>query len=132
MTSGSRESDDFIQKAVEALMGGANSESFSVLTDGELFGFGIALIALERGHKVARASWGNPGKYVFQQAGEEMFDPETHQPVPLKAHLVWKNDRGEFIPWTPSQDAVLAKDWFIGKSGDYTRGRPPAAEPIQN
>lgn len=125
-------SENFIQRAVEALMGGANNEAFSVLTDGELFGFGIALIAMERGHTVARAAWGNPGKYVFLQAGEEMFDPETHQPAPLKAHLVWKNDRGEFIPWTPSQDAVLARDWFIGKSGDYPYGRFPAAEPIQN
>lgn len=115
---------------LQALMG--DDENFTQLTDGELFGFSLALVAMRRGHMIARASWQIPGKYVILQPGEEMLDPETGAPARLKEHLVWKNAEGAFVPWTPSQDAILARDWFIGKSGDYKRRPPRTAEPIQN
>jgi hypothetical protein len=108
---------------------GVSDQDMSAMLEGEVFGFGIALAALERGFEVARLAWQNPGKYVFHQPGEEtMFDSRTG-PVILKPHLVWKNDKGEFIPWTPSQDAILAKDWFIGRSGEGPGSKPLTLSP---
>lgn len=125
-----RDHMNLADKAVKALLG--SDENFRELTHGDLFSFGIAQIAMDRGHMVARASWGNPGKFVFLQAGDQMYDPESGAPAQLKPHYVWKNDRGEFVPWVASNDALLANDWFIGKSGEYPYGRPPASEPIQH
>lgn len=118
------------EKMLQALLG--DDDSFHELTKDELFGFSLALAALRRGHMVARASWQIPGKYVMLQSGEEMLDPETGKPTIIKEHLIWKNAEGKFVPWTASQDAILAKDWFIGKSGDGPRRSLPSAEPIQH
>lgn len=129
------------EQAVHALLGA--DEKFAEFLGDELFGFGIAVIAMERGHHVARLDWKIPGKYVYLQCAGELFSVELaetehpdEQPNPavLKSFLAWRNGSGQLVPWTPSQDAVLAKDWFIGKSGEFNGGgkRPPSAEPIQN
>lgn len=120
------------EKAMQSLLG--VDEAFAELVNGDLFSFSIALVAMKRGHKVARASWRIPGKYVMLQSGEEMFDPDSGQPVQIKEHLIWKNAEGKFVPWSASQDAVLAEDWFIGESGEspVAGTQPPKAEPIQN
>lgn len=115
---------------LQSLVG--DGDDFQQMVEGELFSFSFALIALRRGHMVARNSWRIPGKYVILQPAEEMFDPETGAPVQIKEHLIWKNAEGKFVPWTASQDAILARDWFIGKSGDGPRRSLPSAEPIQN
>lgn len=127
------------ERSVHALLGA--DENFPEFLGDELFGFGIALIALQRGHKVARASWQNPGKYVFlvlssefsssrwrhHEINEESFPGHS---VAVKPFLCWKNDKGDLVPWTPSQDAILARDWFIGESGKYPQAEYPKKSPI--
>lgn len=112
---------------------GADDEQFLAMLTGEQFSFSVALMAVERGFTVARLAWKNPGKYVFYTGTVEFIQPsyEADERGTTQPFLMWKNDKGLFSPWFPSQDAVLAKDWFLGRSGDW--GKPfPAAEPIQN
>lgn len=89
------------------------------MSDKKLMDFSSALLYIKAGEVLARASWGNHGKYVYLQAEETgaSLDLVSGEPVTVNAHLAWRNDRGEHVPWAPSQDAVLANDWFIGVSG---------------
>src|SRR5215510_5689147 len=74
---------------------GADDEQFRDAIKDDLFSFSVALVAMKRGLHVARASWQQPGKYVFLQPAEEfIFDPSTGAPVPIKEHLCWKNGEG--------------------------------------
>ncbi|MEU6362188.1 Thoeris anti-defense Tad2 family protein [Streptomyces albidoflavus] len=81
--------------------------------------FSAALLALKGGAKVARASWKNPGKYVVLHPGGLVAHPLDGSAVREEEHLMWRNDTGRYVPWMPSQDAVLAADWFLGESGQY-------------
>lgn len=105
---------------------GEDDAQFRESLRGELFSFSVALMAMRRGLYVARSSWKVPGKYVFIQSPPTEFirDPATETTVPVKEHMVWRNGEGRLVPWAPSQDAALANDWFVGKSGDYPRSTP--------
>lgn len=88
----------------------------------QLMDFSLALRAMKSGQIVARLAWKNPGKFVCTMSCQ-FVDPDESKPeelVTMKRFLVWRNDAGEYVPWVPSQDAILAEDWFIGKSGDFS------------
>jgi hypothetical protein len=63
--------------------------------------FGQALEALERGHRVKRASWGG---YWFLQELSQLDQPT------IVAVLAETEDR---VPAQPYQSDLLAKDWMI-------------------
>lgn len=97
----------------------------------ETFDFSDALRHVKAGKRVARLGWKNPGKYVFLQLPSEVYndymaeieDTES-QPVFVSAFLCWRNDAGKYVPYLPSQDAILADDWFVGKSGSFVPDIP--------
>lgn len=85
--------------------------------------FGLAIEALKRGEKVARAGWNGKGMFIY-------YIPANSYPastcvakshfgvdalVPYAAYLAIKNVNETVSTWVPSINDVLAEDWSIVK-----------------
>lgn len=84
--------------------------------------FSLALEAMKKGQRVARAGWSCWGAYAFLAD-----DVEFHTDADLKeletpgeegvftgGMLVLRTDRRTLIPgWTPDQEDLLAEDWHV-------------------
>lgn len=67
-------------------------------------GFDWALRHAEHGGRVTRAGWNGAGQWVgVQRPGERS--------KMTRPYLYLSNVRGELVPWLPSQEDLLAKDW---------------------
>jgi hypothetical protein len=83
--------------------------------------FGLAVEALRRGDRVARAGWNGKGMFVYlvpansypaQTGVAKAFFGEGAM-VPYNAYLALKGVDGTVNTWVPSISDVLAEDWGI-------------------
>lgn len=83
--------------------------------------FGMALEALKKGFKVARAGWNGKGMFLFLVPGSEfkVSRPpllgiyEEGHPVAYRPHIDLKNADGTVGTWAPSNSDALAEDWYV-------------------
>lgn len=81
--------------------------------------FGLALEAVKKGKRVARAGWNGKGMYVFLANGVEFFTEADisefdDQDVEVSDLLVLRTAQETFQPgWLATQSDMLADDWFI-------------------
>jgi hypothetical protein len=74
--------------------------------------FGLAIEAMKRGAKVARAGWNGKGMWLELQRPDEhskMTLPYVFLNYPKDA----QNTPGARVPWLASQTDMLAEDWSI-------------------
>lgn len=83
--------------------------------------FGLAIEALKKGKRVARAGWNGKGMWLDliptdgyglknnNYVSEPEFDGETH----LLPWIGMKTVGNGFVPWLASQTDMLADDWMI-------------------
>lgn len=67
--------------------------------------FGFAFRRMEAGNRVARTAWGQKGRYLqmqFPDEGSKMTAP----------YIFEKTEAGWFVPWSPNQIDMFAKDWI--------------------
>ena len=97
----------------------AQAEAAYRQTDG--MSFGLAIEALKKGQKVARAGWNGKGMFLFLVAGSTFqvsrppllgIYPEGTT-VNYCPHIDMKTADDKVVPWLASQTDVLADDWAI-------------------
>lgn len=66
--------------------------------------FGLALVALKRGGKVARAGWNGKGMWLALQTPDE----GSKMSLP---YIYMKTVDDKLVPWLASQTDILAEDW---------------------
>lgn len=88
-------------------------------TDG--MSFGLAVEAMKKGLKVARANWNGKGMFLFLVIGSHF---QVNRPpllgiypsgteIDYHAHIDMRTAQGYIVPWTASQADMLADDWFL-------------------
>lgn len=88
-------------------------------TDGMTFG--LAVEAMKRGTKVARAGWNGKGMFVYYvpanaypvQTGAAKSHFGEGAMVPYNAYMAIKNVNDTVSTWVPSVNDCLASDWTI-------------------
>lgn len=78
--------------------------------------FGLAIEAMKKGKKVARAGWNGKGMYLFlsPKVGCQMYEPFTGKSInDLQQFIVMKAADDTLVPWHASQTDMLAEDWTI-------------------
>ena len=87
------------------------------------FDFGLAIVALKQGKKVAREGWNGKGMFLFLVNGSTFkvnrppllgIYPEGTE-IQYHAHVYMKTAQGYVVPWLCSQADMLAEDWQIPK-----------------
>jgi len=83
--------------------------------------FGLAVEALKKGYKLARAGWNGKGMFVFLVNGSTFnvsrapllgIFPEGTE-INYRPHIDIKNVDGSISTWVPSIGDVMAEDWSI-------------------
>lgn len=89
--------------------------------------FGLALEALKRGAKVARAGWNGAGMWVALGKGADFlaavafwneharaFAEGNGGGAPVRPYFILKTAQNDIMMgWSPSQSDALAEDWLI-------------------
>lgn len=88
--------------------------------------FGIALEAMKRGEKVARAGWNGKSMYLSVQDGSVINSDKARggvaksladsgvEEIIILPHIGMKNANGEVVVgWLASQEDMLSEDWMI-------------------
>jgi len=81
--------------------------------------FGLAVEAMKKGKKVARAGWNGKGMFLYfvpaniYKAQTDAARAHFGEDVPYLAYIAMKTAPGEVVPWLASQTDVLADDWSI-------------------
>ena len=76
------------------------------------FTFGVAIIVLRAGRKVARSGWNGKGMWL------ELQIPDEHSKMTLPyIYINYPSDAintpGARVPWLASQTDMLAEDWLL-------------------
>ena len=82
--------------------------------------FGMAIEALKRGLKVARAGWNGKGMWLFLIQGSNDiaklhgygFGEYQGEPT-FRDAIFMKTVDNQLVPWTASQTDVLSDDWVV-------------------
>jgi hypothetical protein len=83
--------------------------------------FGLAVEALKKGQKLARAGWNGKGMFVFIVNGSTFkvsrapllgIFPEGAE-INYRPHIDIKNVDGSISTWVPSIGDVMAEDWQV-------------------
>lgn len=83
--------------------------------------FGLAVEALKKGMKVARAGWNGKGMFLFLVPGSTFkvnrpplmgIYPEGTE-INYCPHIDMKTADDKVVPWLASQTDVLAEDWIV-------------------
>ena len=84
-------------------------------------GFGVALMYLRDGRRVAREGWNGKGMYLYY-IHEHDF-PIDRAPlnkwipngtvVHYRSHIDMRDAQGCLVPWLASQTDILAYDWMV-------------------
>ena len=83
--------------------------------------FGLAVEAVKKGRKVARAGWNGKGMFLFLVPGSTFkvsrapllgIYPEGTE-INYHAHIDMKTADDKVVPWLASQTDILADDWYI-------------------
>lgn len=91
---------------------------------GKRFDFGLAIVALKEGKRVARAGWNGKGMWLALMPGfvikKEMINERTRkfvsgeQDLDCGAYIVMWTAQGVWQPgWLASQADILAEDWEL-------------------
>lgn len=81
-------------------------------TDGMTFG--LAVEAMKRGAKVARAGWNGKGMWIGMHKESGTFTrQECGTDLTYRDYIVMKTVDDQLVPWTASQTDVLASDWTV-------------------
>lgn len=83
--------------------------------------FGLAIEAMKRGKKVARAGWNGHGQFAYlvpansypAQTGAAKAHFGVDAMVPYRAYIALKTAQGDVATWAPSCSDALADDWSI-------------------
>lgn len=78
--------------------------------------FSDALRAMKEGHRVSRASWKEPGKYIYRVPPHETTLPDGTTVEQSATYLFYrpaKGDHGLVEPYAPLPDALEGEDWYI-------------------
>lgn len=85
--------------------------------------FGMAIAAMKKGHKVARAGWNGKGMWLILVPGSPNVKPVAGTPYSnagiteatnINAHIDMYTAQGDMQPgWLASQTDMLAEDWQI-------------------
>lgn len=80
--------------------------------------FGLAVEAMKKGKRVARAGWNGKGmwiRYIGPQDWQFDLDSisETEMDCEQYGFLAMKTADNKFVPWLASQTDILADDWQI-------------------
>lgn len=82
--------------------------------------FGMAVEAMKKGHKVARAGWNGSGMFAYYvPAGSYPAKAEIIKGifpddlVPYRHYMALKTAQGDVSTWAPSGSDSLADDWYI-------------------
>lgn len=80
--------------------------------------FGLAIEAVKKGKKIARAGWNGKEQYVELGINFSYYDPSgicnaAHHADIGSAALVFVGTRGRQVGWLASQSDMLADDWYI-------------------
>ncbi len=78
----------------------------------ENYSFGIVIDCLKDGRKMARHSM-NDEWIALSEPTEKAVDEETGEKFEELPYIVKKTINGKLIPWTPTQEDMLAEDWYI-------------------
>lgn len=85
------------------------------------FDFGLALVYIKNGYRMARTGWNGKGMFLFLVPGSQFtvnrppllgIYPEGTR-IDYHAHIDMRTARGEIVPWVASQSDMLAEDWVI-------------------
>jgi hypothetical protein len=83
--------------------------------------FGLALLALRNGARVARQGWNGKGMFVYLVPGSTFqvnrppllgIYPEGTE-IKYLPHIDMRTADGSCVPWLASQTDILACDWCI-------------------
>ena len=83
--------------------------------------FGLAVEAVKKGEKIARAGWNGKGMFLFLVPGSTFkvnrapllgIYPEGTE-INYHSHIDMKTADGTIVPWLASQTDVLADDWIV-------------------
>ena len=83
--------------------------------------FGLAVEAVKKGKKIARAGWNGKGMFLFLVPGSTFkvnrapllgIYPEGTE-INYHSHIDMKTADGTIVPWLASQTDVLADDWIV-------------------
>ena len=72
------------------------------------YDIGVAVAALQHGHKVYRAGWKDKGMYLQLQRPTPVSYTNMHLTC-----VYMCTAQGELVPWVCSQVDLLATDWDI-------------------
>ena len=76
--------------------------------------FGLAVEAMKKGSRVARAGWNGKGVFI-----EIIFDEgdcmllSSGEGYEMCSWIGMKTADNKFVPWTASQTDILADDWVV-------------------
>lgn len=83
--------------------------------------FGLAIEAMKKGFKVARAGWNGKGMFTFLVGGSQfqvnrppllgIYPADTE--INYHAHIDMRTADNQIVPWLASQTDMLADDWQI-------------------
>ena len=87
----------------------------------KLFNFSVTLDRLNQGMKLTRSGWNGKGMFIFlvQSSTFLVNRPPLIEIFPegtvmnYNAHIDMKMVNGDIMVWTPSQDDLLANDWYV-------------------
>lgn len=68
--------------------------------------FGMAIMLLKKGERMARDGWNGKGMWL------ELQVPDAHSKMSLP-YIYMKTADDNLVPWLASQTDVLAEDWRI-------------------
>ena len=85
------------------------------------FDFGLAIVALKQGKRVAREGWNGKGMFLFLVPGSRFT--VNREPllsilgegteVEYHGHIDMMTAQGYVVPWLASQSDMLAEDWTL-------------------
>lgn len=73
---------------------------------------------VKKGRRISRASWREPGKYIYWAPAGETTLPDGRT-VALLAHALFyrptkgEHPHGQVEPWQASADAMAGADWYV-------------------
>jgi Protein of unknown function (DUF2829) len=91
----------------------------------EQLDFSLALSALKRGHRIARAGWNGKGMWLTLSPGGEVQAANLWAPnnkafavrnggsAVVLPYITMKTADNCIVPWLASQTDILASDWTI-------------------
>jgi len=80
------------------------------------FTFGVALIELRNGNKIARIGWNGKEMFIFDiPRGSWNFETDVSDVDGLTAlsFICMKTADYKLVPWSPSQIDLISNDWVI-------------------